>query len=75
MGNNVIGSIGGSGLYDISGMTNERWQGLDSPFGEASDELLFGGFDGQQVVRLPRHGRGHEIPPSELNYRANIGVL
>lgn len=75
MGNNVIGIIGGSGVYDISGMTNKRWQRIDSPFGEASDELLFGELDGRQMVFLPRHGRGHVIPPSELNYRANIDVL
>ncbi len=75
MGNNVIGIIGGSGVYDINGLTNKRWQRIDSPFGEASDELLFGELDGQQLVFLPRHGRGHVIPPSELNYRANIDVL
>jgi len=75
MGNNVIGIIGGSGVYDINGLINKRWQRIDSPFGEASDELLFGELDGQQLVFLPRHGRGHVIPPSELNYRANIDVL
>jgi 5'-methylthioadenosine phosphorylase len=75
MGNNVIGIIGGSGVYDINGLTNKRWQRIDSPFGEASDELLFGELDGQQLVFLPRHGRGHVIPPSELNYRANIDAL
>ncbi|MEY3721639.1 MAG: S-methyl-5-thioadenosine phosphorylase [Pseudomonadota bacterium] len=75
MGNNGIGIIGGSGVYDINGLTNKRWQRIDSPFGEASDELLFGELDGQQLVFLPRHGRGHVIPPSELNYRANIDVL
>ncbi len=56
-------------------MQNTRWERLSSPFGEASDELLFGELDGQQMVFLPRHGRGHRIPPSELNYRANIDVL
>lgn len=75
MGNKVIGIIGGSGVYDINGLTNKRWLRIDSPFGEASDELLFGELDGQQLVFLPRHGRGHVIPPSELNYRANIDVL
>lgn len=75
MGNNVIGIIGGSGVYDINGLTNKRWRRIDSPFGEASDELLFGELDGQQLAFLPRHGRGHVIPPSELNYRANIDVL
>ena len=71
----VIGIIGGSGLYDIGGLTNTRWERVDSPFGETSDELLFGELDGLRLVFLPRHGRGHKIPPSELNYRANIDAL
>ena len=71
----VIGIIGGSGLYDIDGLTNTRWERVDSPFGETSDELLFGELDGLRLVFLPRHGRGHKIPPSELNYRANIDAL
>ena len=68
----VIGVIGGSGLYDIGGLTNTRWERVDSPFGETSDEFLFGELDGLPLVFLPRHGRGHKIPPTELNYRANI---
>jgi 5'-methylthioadenosine phosphorylase len=71
----VFGIIGGSGVYDIVGLTNKRWQRVVSPFGEASDELLFGDLDGQSMVFLPRHGRGHRIPPSEINYRANIDVM
>jgi 5'-methylthioadenosine phosphorylase len=71
----VIGIIGGSGVYDIDGLTNKRWERVSSPFGEASDELLFGELDGQQMVFLPRHGRGHRIPPSEINFRANIDAL
>jgi len=71
----VIGVIGGSGVYDIDGLENTRWQKVSSPFGEPSDELLFGELDGQQMVFLPRHGRGHRIPPSELNYQANIDAL
>ena len=71
----VIGVIGGSGLYDISGLTNTRWERVDSPFGETSDEFLFGELDGLRLVFLPRHGRGHKIPPTELNYRANIDAL
>ncbi len=71
----VIGIIGGSGLYDIDGLTNTRWEPVTSPFGDTSDELLFGELDGLQLVFLPRHGRGHKIPPSELNYRANIDAL
>ncbi|MFZ4481113.1 MAG: S-methyl-5'-thioadenosine phosphorylase [Rhodoferax sp.] len=71
----VLGVIGGSGVYDIEGLSNKRWQRVSSPFGEASDELLFGELDGQPMVFLPRHGRGHRIPPSEINYRANIDAL
>lgn len=71
----AIGIIGGSGIYGIDGLTNTEWRRVHSPFGEPSDELLFGDLDGQELVFLPRHGRGHRIPPSELNYRANIDVL
>ena len=52
----VIGIIGGSGLYEIDGLTNTRWQRVESPFGLTSDEFLFGELDGQQLVFLPRHG-------------------
>jgi len=71
----VVGVIGGSGVYEIDGLENTRWERVTSSFGEASDELLFGELNGQQMVFLPRHGRGHKIPPSELNYRANIDCL
>jgi 5'-methylthioadenosine phosphorylase len=71
----VIGILGGSGVYDIEGLANKRWARVDSPFGAPSDELLFGELDGQPMVFLPRHGRGHRIPPSEINFRANIDAL
>jgi len=71
----VIGIIGGSGLYQMDGLTDVSWRKVSSPFGEPSDELCFGTLDGQQVVFLPRHGRGHRISPSELNFRANIDAL
>jgi 5'-methylthioadenosine phosphorylase len=71
----LIGIIGGSGLYDIDGLANKRWARVPSPFGEASDELLFGELNGLQMVFLARHGRGHRIPPTEINFRANIDVL
>ena len=71
----VIGIIGGSGVYQIDGLQNARWQRIESPFGETSDEFLMGELNGQKVVFLPRHGRGHRIPPSELNFRANIDAL
>ena len=71
----VVGVIGGSGVYDIDGLSNTRWQRVESPFGEPSDELLFGELAGQQLVFLPRHGRGHRLPPSDINFRANIDAL
>jgi 5'-methylthioadenosine phosphorylase len=71
----VIGVIGGSGIYEIDGLTGVEWRRVDSPFGAPSDDLMFGELDGQRVVFLPRHGRGHPIPPSELNFRANIDAM
>ncbi len=71
----VLGIIGGSGLYDIDGLVKQQWRKVSSPFGEPSDEMLFGELDGQPLVFLPRHGRGHRLPPSEINYRANIDAL
>ncbi len=55
----VIGVIGGSGIYEIDGFTNARWERMSTPFGEPSDHLLFGELEGQPMVFLPRHGRGH----------------
>jgi len=71
----VIGIIGGSGLYNIEGLTDTRWEKVETPWGAPSDELLIGQFNGTKVVFLPRHGRGHKISPSGLNYRANIDAL
>lgn len=71
----VIGIIGGSGLYDIDGLSGKRWEKVESPFGEPSDALLFGDLDGQPLVFLPRHGRGHRLSPTHVNYRANIDAL
>ena len=71
----VLGVIGGSGVYEIDGLQNKHWKKVSSSFGEPSDELLFGDLNGQEMVFLPRHGRGHRIPPSEINYRANIDAL
>jgi 5'-methylthioadenosine phosphorylase len=71
----VIGILGGSGVYDIDGLDNKRWVTIDTPFGTPSDALLFGDLGGQPMVFLPRHGRGHRIPPSEINFRANIDAL
>ncbi|MBX6369383.1 MAG: S-methyl-5'-thioadenosine phosphorylase [Rhodospirillales bacterium] len=71
----VIGIIGGSGLYQIAGLEDVEWRRIESPFGEPSDELCFGTLGGQRVVFLPRHGRGHRISPTDINFRANIDAL
>ena len=71
----VIGVIGGSGVSDMDGLSNTRWEHVPSAFGEPSDALLFGDLDGQPMVFLPRHGRGHPIPPGGINFRANIDAL
>jgi 5'-methylthioadenosine phosphorylase len=71
----VLGVIGGSGLYEIDGLAKVRWEKISGPWGEPSDELLFGELDGVQLVFLPRHGRGHRHSPSTINYRANIDAL
>lgn len=66
-----IGIIGGSGLYDI-GLENQKELDIDTPFGKPSDTILVGELSGVKFAFLPRHGRGHRILPSEINYRANI---
>jgi 5'-methylthioadenosine phosphorylase len=71
----VVGIIGGSGVYDIEGLEDTRWEAVGSPFGAPSDELLFGRLGETELVFLPRHGRGHPIPPSEINFRANIDAM
>lgn len=73
--NNLIAVLGGSGVYNIDGLSNTYWKKIESSFGVPSDELLFGELNGQPLVFLPRHGRGHKISPSEINYRANIDAL
>ncbi len=71
----LVGVIGGSGVYNLDGLADIRWETIGSPFGEPSDALLRGTLDGQPLVFLPRHGRGHKLPPTDVNYRANIDVL
>jgi 5'-methylthioadenosine phosphorylase len=71
----VLGVIGGSGLYDIDGIENTEWIEVASPFGAPSDAILRGELDGQALLFLPRHGRGHRLPPGDINYRANIDAL
>jgi 5'-methylthioadenosine phosphorylase len=75
MAKTVLGIIGGSGVYDIAGLENARWERVASPWGEPSDALLFGRFAGVDMVFLPRHGRGHIQSPTSINYRANIDAL
>jgi 5'-methylthioadenosine phosphorylase len=70
-----IGVIGGSGLYSMSGLTNTREIRVKTPFGDPSDSLVVGTLEGKRVAFLARHGRGHRIMPSELNFRANIYAM
>lgn len=71
----VLGIIGGSGLYDLPGLENAQWRAVETPWGEPSDELRFGEIGGLAVVFLPRHGRGHILSPTDINYRANIDAM
>lgn len=71
----VLGVIGGSGLYEIEGLMNRETLKPDSPWGVPSDELVTGELDGVRLVFLPRHGRGHRIPPGAVNARANVDIL
>ncbi len=71
----AIGVIGGSGLYEIDGLTDVEEISIETPFGPPSDAIMCGKMQGRQVYFLPRHGRGHVILPSELNHRANIWAL
>ena len=71
----MIGVIGGSGVYDLDGLEDARWERVASPFGAPSDAILRGRLAGMELAFLPRHGRGHTIPPSEVDFRANIDAL
>jgi 5'-methylthioadenosine phosphorylase len=68
----VIGVIGGSGLYEIEGLQNIEYKDVDTPWGKPSDSYVVGTLNNTKMVFLPRHGRGHKIMPSDINYRANI---
>ena len=70
-----IGIIGGSGLYAMPGLTNVREEVVETPFGSPSDSFVLGALDGKSVAFLARHGRGHKLLPSELNFRANIYAM
>ena len=75
MTKSVLGIVGGSGLYDIPTLKKVHWETVASPWGEPSDQILFAELDGLPVRFLPRHGRGHKVPPSAINFRANIDAL
>lgn len=75
MAQHRIGIIGGTGLYNIEGFSNQKWVKVKTPFGAPSDDFLSGKLAGRDVVFLARHGRGHRILPSELNHRANIWAM
>ena len=75
MTQSVLGIVGGSGLYDMPALQNKRWETIASPWGEPSDAILFADIEGLPIRFLPRHGRGHKVPPSAINYRANIDAL
>ena len=70
-----LGIIGGSGLYALDALENPQWQAVESPWGAPSDAVLTGHIGGVELAFLPRHGRGHRVPPHQLNARANIDVL
>lgn len=75
MTSSILGIIGGSGFYNLPGLENPRWEKVMTPWGAPSDEVLFAEIAGLPVRFLPRHGRGHPVPPSAINYRANIDAL
>jgi 5'-methylthioadenosine phosphorylase len=70
-----IGIIGGTGLYDMAGFTDQTEVGIDTPFGPPSDHLILGRLEGHRVAFLPRHGRGHRILPHELPFQANVFAM
>jgi 5'-methylthioadenosine phosphorylase len=74
-GVSLLAVIGGSGLYDLPGLEDTRWVAVDTPWGAPSDEVFLGRLGETELAFLPRHGRGHRIPPAEVNYRANIAAL
>jgi 5'-methylthioadenosine phosphorylase len=75
MASAVLGIIGGSGLYDLPGLERAEWRRVESPWGAPSDEILFAELGGLPLRFLPRHGRGHRLSPSHIDYRANIDAL
>ena len=72
---NKLGIIGGSGLYNMEGLENSKWIKVNTPWGSPSDDILQAEFKGKEIFFLPRHGRGHTVNPSNINFRANIDAL
>ena len=75
MTNPKLGIIGGSGLYEIEGLKNPKWKKINTPWGDPSDQILNFNYKNKEVCFLPRHGRGHKISPTNINFRANIDAL
>ena len=75
MTNSKLAIIGGSGLYEIEGLKNSKWKKVKTPWGNPSDKILNFNYKGKEVCFLPRHGRGHRISPTNINFRANIDAL
>jgi len=75
MANNKLAIIGGSGLYDVEDFKNRKFIKIDTPWGKPSDDILQTKYNNKQIYFLPRHGRGHSISPSKINFRANIDAL
>ena len=75
MATSILGIFGGSGFYNLPGLSDPKWRHIDSPWGTPSDDVLFAEIDGLPIRFLPRHGRGHKLAPNDINYRANIDVL
>ncbi len=71
----ILGIIGGSGFYNLPGIENAHWETVTGPWGTPSDQILFADIDGLPIRFLPRHGRGHKISPTDINYRANIDAM
>lgn len=75
MTQSVLGIVGGSGFYNLPGLAHAEWRRIDSPWGQPSDDILFADIDGLPIRFLPRHGRGHKLSPSDIDYRANVDAL
>ncbi|HVX36238.1 MAG TPA: S-methyl-5'-thioadenosine phosphorylase [Hyphomicrobium sp.] len=75
MAQSVLGIVGGSGFYNLPGLAHAEWQHIESPWGTPSDDILYADIDGLPIRFLPRHGRGHKLSPSDIDYRANIDAL